>query len=426
MPAMPAHERGTVAAAASVEAPRCTRLEGTVLDGHGRTVGGGVELAPDGTIARVLPNADAAPGDPGTRCWITPGLVDVHCHGGGGASFPDMTDQAEVTTAVAAHRPLGTTVLVASLVSLRDPLPGIRLLAEACRRGDLVGIHLEGPYLSRAKAGAQNPAAIREPDLAELHTWLEAGDGHIRTMTIAPEVPGAGEVARLLLEHGARPSWGHTSADGPTTRRILGQTAAAARALGIEGPAQTATHLFNAMPPIGHRAPGPVLELLRAARRDECVVELVADGVHLAPELVGEVVAWLGPRGAAQSPDAARIAFVSDAMAGAGMPDGAYTLGGLPVTIAGGVARLTDTGAIAGGTARIAEQVARMVRAGAVTMADAIRAAVAGPIQALGLDSSLPGISPAPAVGEPANLVVWDADLTVTGVFHEGRAVPTH
>lgn len=419
-------------------------VRGTVLDGYGNLLGGGLELGPGGRIARVLPADPDRP--PGMDGWITPGLIDVHCHGGGGVSFPDMTEPGQVRRAVEAHRRLGTTGLIASLVSSRDPLPCLRMLVDACRRGELLGIHLEGPYVSPHKAGAQNPAAIRPPDLDELRTWLEAGEGFVRTMTLAPEVDGALDAARLLLERGARPSWGHTVADGPTTRAVLEATASIARHLGVAAPAQTVTHLFNAMPPLGHREPGPVLEFLRAARRGKAVVELVADGVHLAPELVGEVCAWVGATeaagsdeglgmGGASAPaggavpvramqDPGVVAFVTDAMEGAGMPDGAYTLGSLPVTIEGGVARLTDGGAIAGGTARMAEEVARMVRGGHVAMGDAIRAAVAGPARAIGVDASAPGVTLTPQLGARADLVVWDAELRVTRVLQDGGEEP--
>lgn len=391
------------------------RLRGVLLDGWGRVAGSGVDLDGDGRITRIIPDGGAQSNDEGAEAsaWITPGLIDIHCHGGGGASFPDATCVTDVAQAIAEHRRAGTTALVASTVSMEDALPCIRLLAEACEAGELAGIHLEGPYISAQKAGAQNPDAIRLPDLAELAAWLEAGRGHIKTMTMAPEVRDAQAAARLLLDAGARPSWGHTSATGEQTREVLYTTADYATLVGFPAPPQTATHLFNAMPPLGHRTPGPVVELLAAARRGDAMVELVADGVHAAPNLVGEVAAWV-PEG---------IVFVTDAMAGAGVPDGDYELGGLAVTISGGVARMRHNNAIAGGTSRLSDQVKRMVGGGFVPMPDAVRACVANPARAIDLTEDTPGVTLEFRVGDLANLVTWDADLKVQQVIREGALV---
>lgn len=402
------------------------RLSGTVLDARGTVLGGGVELDATGRLTAILPTPDGE--TPGERGWLTPGLIDAHCHGGGGVSFSDTTGSSRIVRAIGAHRRRGTTALIASLVSLADPLPALHALVESCEDGDLAGIHLEGPYLSPAHAGAQNPAAIRplalDDDLGELRRWLAAGRGHVRTMTLAPELPGAQGAARLLLEHGARPSWGHTSATAEEARAVLRSTADAARALGIDGPAQSVTHLFNAMPQLTHRDPGPVREFLTAARRGEAVVEIVADGVHVAPDLVGDVVRWLEvPTDDAAAPDAANLAFVSDAISGAGMPDGTAELGGLPVTLEGGAARLAGTGTIAGGTSRLAQQVTALVGAGLVSMPRAVRATVAGPAAAVGLNGSMAGVTLDLVIGERPNLVAWTPDLAVRRILREGRQV---
>lgn len=399
----------------------------TVLDGWGRIIGSGVEVAADGTVQRLLPAPDAESADSAspdsarpnsassappaavpdapTR-FLIPGLVDVHCHGGGGASFPNDIDPESIRTAARTHRERGTTALIASTVSLEDPTPAITALADACDEGVLVGIHLEGPFISPCKPGAQDPDAIRPISLDELQSWLEAGRGWIRTVTIAPELDNAVEAARLLLTNGAKPSWGHTNADGATVRAVIEQTTAIGDELGIR-PAQTATHLFNAMPPLLHRAPGPVRELLAASARGECVVELIADGVHLAPELVADVLAIdeqnsAGPGGAM---------LVTDAMAGAGMADGAYRLGALAVTIDGGVARLTEGGAIAGGTSRLSDQLPILAEQG-MDLGTIVNAVCAAPARALGLEVPLTF-----TVGEPFSGVLLDDQLQVLGVF---------
>lgn len=377
-------------------------FEGKVLNGQGELVGAGLEVDDDGVLVRVLPVGETLPAG-----WITPGLIDIHNHGGGGASFPDETDLEGVYTAIEAHRRIGTTAMIASTVSMIDPLPAINNLVKACEAGELLGIHMEGPYISPYKCGAQNPAAVRNPDLAELRTWLEAGKGWIKTMTIAPEVDNAFEAACLLLDFGALPSWGHTSGTTEQARELIARTAEYGRAKGIDVP-QTATHLFNAMPTLAHREPGPVRELISSACRGETVVELVADTIHVHPDLAADVVRVIENSGQMNG-----VVFVTDAMAGAGMPDGDYVLGSLAVTIVDGVARLTDGGAIAGGTARLAEEIQRMVGGGHLSMESAVRCCVAGPVRALALRGDEPGVTVDFVEGEKPNFVAFDGDLNM-------------
>lgn len=387
------------------------KLEGKLLNSRGERVGDGIVID-DGVVTEIVPVGSEEPSG-----WLTPGFIDIHNHGGGGASFPDETDVDGVKTAVDAHLELGTTAVIASTVSMIDPMPAIKNLVEACEAGLLLGIHMEGPYISPHKCGAQNPAAIRDPDEAELRSWLEAGKGWIKTMTVAPEIEGAELAARVLLEHGARPSWGHTNASGEETRALLESTGKVAQSFGIH-PAQTATHLFNAMPGLAHREPGPIRELLVSARRGETVVELVADAVHLHPDLVSDVVDFVGIDGQKCS-----VAFVTDAMAGAGMDDGDYILGSLAVKIDGGVARLAEGGAIAGGTARLAEEISRMVSHGLMSVESCVAACVAGPAYALGLTGEEAGVTLDFVVGDRVNLVALGEDLNVTTVIREGEVI---
>ncbi|WP_124055264.1 N-acetylglucosamine-6-phosphate deacetylase [Arcanobacterium ihumii] len=388
-------------------------IEGKVLNGFGKLVGSGIVLDDDGVLVELCPVSDDIHG------WITPGLIDIHCHGGGGASFPDDPNDAGIETAIRTHQKCGTSGMLASLVSMVDPVPAIEALVPWCEKGELLGIHLEGPYISPHKCGAQNPAAVRNPDMEELRAWLEAGRGWIRTMTIAPEVENAQEAAELLLEFGAVPSWGHTSALGAQALERLRATAESGSARSFGRPAQTATHLFNAMPPLAHREPGPVREFIQAARRGECVVELVADAVHLHPDLVSDVTEYVGASPAGEL----GVVFVTDAMAGAGMADGDYELGGLPVTIVDGVARLTEGGAIAGGTARLSDEIKRMVTCGATTMEQAVRACVAAPAAALGIDSSACGVTIEWTVGERPSFIHFTDELDVAEVWREGETI---
>lgn len=378
------------------------QMSARVFNEHGTEIGTRLVIDDEGTITQIdstgTPSGDI----------IIPGLVDVHCHGGGGISFPDDYASQNFADGIRVHRNRGTRYLVASLVSMVDPLPAIEHLVRYCESGQLVGIHMEGPYISPHKAGAQNPAAIRPVDHDELERWLVAGKGWIKSMTIAPETPGAEQAAKLLLDHGARPSWGHTDSDSATVAERIESTTAYGETLGIR-PAQTATHLFNAMPSLHHRHPGPVRELLAAAARGECVVEVIADGVHLAPELAGDIVTMV------DNPEHPGCCLVTDAMAGAGMADGAYQLGGLAVTIDQGVARLTEGGAIAGGTSRLTDQIAILIEQG-VAFDAIVRAACATPDRALGL-----GIDFGMEEGKPFNGVVLNPDYTVKEVWEDGK-----
>lgn len=370
---------------------------------HGDVIGGYVELD-DGIVTSIG-------GDPSGGNALVPGFVDVHCHGGGGCSFPDDLAPEDITTGVRTHLSGGTTYLIASLVSMIDPLPAIEALVGACERGELIGIHLEGPYVSEAKCGAQNPAAIRQPDLDELRTWLEAGKGWIKHMTIAPEKDNALEVAKLLHEYGARPSWGHTSSTTEQARSIIDATTEAGRAAGMTGPVQTATHLFNAMPTLAHREPGPIRELMAAASRGEAVVEIIGDGVHVYPDLVGDVLAILDDH------DTPGAMLITDAMAGANMPDGQYVLGSQAVTIADGVARLTEGHSIAGGTARLGDEFAVLTKVG-VPLDRLIRATTLAPQRAFDLD-----IEFSPVVGKPLTAVLLDENRTVSTVWKDGTVI---
>jgi N-acetylglucosamine-6-phosphate deacetylase len=329
---------------------------------------------------------------------LVPGLVDLHVHGGGSGSFPaaglpdDGLDQAR--TAAAYHLRHGTTSTVASLVTAApdDLRRAVTVLADLCEDGTLAGIHLEGPFLAAARCGAHDPALLRAPDLALLDRLLTAGRGHVRHVTVAPELPGALEAISHLRARGVVAAVGHTDASCAQT------TAAFAAGAGL------VTHLFNAMRPLHHRDPGPI----GAALTDPGVTcEVIGDGVHLADATVGMLFAILG---------ADRIALVTDAMAAAGCADGAYTLGGLAVEVQGGTAR-TATGAIAGGTATLVEILRRAVHAG-VPLTDAVRAASTTPARVVGLHDR-----GAIVTGARADLCVLDADLRPAAVLRAGRWV---
>ena len=279
--------------------------------------------------------------------------MDVHCHGGGGESFPNAETAEQAMVSVLEHRRFGTTSLVASCVTAAPEVlrARTRVLAGLCEDGELAGIHFEGPFVSVERCGAQDPTYIIDPDAALTRELIELGGGHVVTMTIAPEKPGiTGDdgVNAALIEGGALPSFGHTDSEAAPVRAALADAAAriAERLEAgkpVRSPRSTATHLFNGMRPMHHRTPGPVPEFLAAAQRGECVLEMIGDGVHLSPAIVLDMFETLGRD---------NVVLVTDAMAAAGMADGDYVLGSQPVTVADGVARLTEGGAIAGGTGK--------------------------------------------------------------------------
>lgn len=307
------------------------------------------------------------------------GLVDIHCHGAIGASFGSSTEDSR--RAVAHHAADGVGRIVASLVSGSAG----RMTAEAVALaplvvdGTILGLHLEGPFLSPACRGAHDPRALRDPDPALIETIAAAladagAAGAIRQVTLAPELPGADALIRTLAEHGIVPALGHTAASPERMRRAIETVHA------VCGGPPIITHLFNGMPPFHHRAGGPAAVALAAAARGEAFVELVTDGVHLAPEVVRLVFDTVG---------AERVVLVSDATAAVGLADGPGTLGPLDVVVVDGVARLRRTdglpGALAGGSRTLAGCLRWAVDSAGVGEADALTAATHTPLRALGL-----------------------------------------
>ncbi len=384
-------------------------LRGTVVTGGRRLDDGVVQVVGDriGWVGAAADWPGPGPLPAPSAQHLLPGLVDVHCHGGAGHGFPEA-DQDGLRAAVAHHRAGGTTTQLGSLVSAPPAVLAERVavLAPLVAEGLLAGIHLEGPFLSSARCGAQDPAAVIPGDPDLLRGLLDRAGGAVATATLAPETAHYRALLAVLAAHGVVPSLGHTDATAAATATAIRDAHAAAGRV-------SATHLFNAMPPLHHRAPGPVAACLAAAARGEMVLELVADGVHLADETVAAVFDLVGP---------GRIALVTDAMAAAGMPDGRYPLGAMPVEVAGGVARLRapdGTGAIAGGTARMIDLVRRAVGHAGVPLEAAVVAASATPAALLGLAHEVGDLAP----GRRADLLVTDAALAPVAVLVAGTRV---
>ncbi|WP_057134359.1 N-acetylglucosamine-6-phosphate deacetylase, partial [Mycobacterium tuberculosis] len=286
---------------------------------------------------------------------------------------------------------------LASLVTAgpAELLSAVGALAEATRDGVVAGIHLEGPWLSPARCGAHDHTRMRAPDPAEIESVLAAADGAVRMVTLAPELPGSDAAIRRFRDAEVVVAVGHTDATYTQTRHA------------IDLGATVGTHLFNAMPPLDHRAPGPVLALLCDPR---VTVEIIADGVHVHPAVVHAVIEAVGPD---------RVAVVTDAIAAAGCGDGAFRLGTMPIEVESSVARVAGASTLAGSTTTM-DQLFRTVAglgsksdsAGDVALAAAVQVTSATPARALGLT----GVGRL-AAGYAANLVVLDRDLRVTAVM---------
>lgn len=331
----------------------------------------------------------------GSRYILAPGLIDIHNHGGAGASYGEGADAIHTATRV--HRQHGTTRQLLSLVTASPELLISQIgvaAAETRRDSTILGIHLEGPFLAREYCGAHDPDLLRDPDPALVERLLVAADGTLRQVTMAPERAHFAESARVLQAAGVVIAAGHTAATFEQAREAI---AAGTTLL---------THTFNAMPGVHHRAPGPVLAF---AEDSGCWLEIVNDGVHVRQELIG-MLYRLAP---------GRVALVSDAMAAAGAGDGKYRIGDLDVDVVKGVARLTKGHSIAGSTLTLDVAVARAVQQVGLTPRAAIEAATVVPAQILGVADQFGRLE----AGYAADAVLFDENWQLCGVWVDGRPV---
>ncbi|MFH9471136.1 N-acetylglucosamine-6-phosphate deacetylase [Streptomyces clavifer] len=326
--------------------------------------------------------------------WVVPGFVDMHNHGGGGASFATGTAE-DVLTGARVHREHGTTTVVASTVTgdMDFLARQAGMLSELVEQGEIAGVHFEGPFIAPCRKGAHSEGLLRHPDPAEVRKLLDAARGTAKMVTLATELPGGIESVRLLAEHGVIAAIGHTDATYEQTVEAIGAGAT------------VATHLFNAMPPLGHRAPGPIAALLEDER---ITVELINDGTHLHPAALQMAYHHAG---------AGRVALITDAMDAAGVGDGRYQLGPLAVEVKEGVARLVEGGSIAGSTLTLDTAFRRAVTVDRIPVDDVVRSISANPARLLGLYDRVGSLDP----GKDADLVVLDADFAVRGVMRRGE-----
>jgi len=338
---------------------------------------------------------------------LVPGFVDIHVHGGGGFSLI-TEDPDEIRSYARWVVSCGVTGFLVTLVGA--PLPQMkRWLAAAVAAGEglptgqagaedaarCLGVHLEGPFVNPARRGALPAEGLRPPDAAEFLALAQAAQGHIKIITLAPELPGAADVIAAARQRGVLVSMGHTDA---TYEQALDA---------IERGVRQATHCFNGMRPFHHRDPGCLGAILSSPRLS---AELIADGVHVHPGAMALLLAAKGPQG---------TILVTDGIAAAGLGDGAYSLAGEAIQVRGAVASSPD-GTLAGSVASMDEAIRNIVGLGLAPLGEAVRMASTNPAAALGLGQRLGRIAP----GFAADLVALDERLEVAMAFVDGQ--PAH
>lgn len=328
--------------------------------------------------------------------YMIPGLVDIHFHGCMGADMCDGTEQAlDVITAYEA------SIGVTSICPATMTIPKDELLAVMKNAGEyeyhggshLVGINMEGPFISPSKKGAQAAENIMHCDYEYFSRLQKAANGLIKLVDIAPEEPGAMEfIDRAKGE--VVISLAHTASDYDIARKA------------IEHGASHATHLYNAMPPLNHRNPG-VIGAVRDA--EKCHAELICDGVHIHPSVIRATFAMVG---------AERMILISDSMRATGLEDGEYTLGGQPVTVRGNLATLHD-GTIAGSATNLMDCMRFVVQEAGIPLETAVMCATENPAKEIGIFHETGSIT----VGKKADFVLLDKNLNIIGVYIDGKEI---
>lgn len=336
---------------------------------------------------------------------LAPGLVDLHVHGAAGHDFADG-DAEGIEAICRAHARHGTTALCATVLA-SSPEQTLRAIEALCRASKepagggarIAGVHLEGPFLNPARAGAQPVQHLRAPDLGLLEELLAAGQGNVRLMTLAPELPGALDLVERLVDAGVTVSMGHS-------------TATHAQALaGLEAGCRLGTHAFNAMNGLHHREPGLLGALLT---HDELGVEVIADGHHLSSPVLELLWRLKGdPRGASGGD---KLALITDCTAAFAAPAGGARLGDQQVSVQDGAVRLED-GTLAGSALTMERAVAEFSRRTSASFAQALRAASHTPARLLAAPISAGALE----VGAPADLLLYDSQLQLTEVFVAGQ-----
>ena len=333
----------------------------------------------------------------GKGCYAIPGLTDVHFHGCVGYDFCDGTEEAIKAMAEYELENGVTAICPATMTLSEETLTDIANAAAAYKGetgADLVGINMEGPFISMAKKGAQNPAFIHRPDVEMFRRLQKASGNLFKLCAIAPEEEGAAEFISELQDEVVL-SVAHTTADFDTAKTAF------------EKGAKQVTHLYNAMPPFTHRAPG----VIGAACDNENVkVELICDGVHVHPSVIRATFKMFGDD---------RIVMISDSMMATGKPDGTYALGGQEVTVKGNVATLTEGGAIAGSVTNLMNCIRYAVKTAGIPLESAVKCAAVNSAKSIGIFDQYGSIT----AGKYANVVLLDEELNIEKIVKRGKVV---
>ncbi len=327
--------------------------------------------------------------------YVIPGLIDIHTHAAVGADASDGDPEGMLALS-RYYAAGGVTAWCPTTMTLQEPeltraMHAIRDFVRPADGAKVAGVNLEGPFLSYAKRGAQNPDNLHAPDIGLFRRLNDASGGLVRLVTVAPEEPGAIPFIREASRV-ATVSLGHTTADYDTAMAAYGAGAS------------HATHLFNAMPPLHHREPG----VITAASDAGATVELIADGLHVHPAMVRLTHRLFGEK----------LVLISDSLRCAGMPDGDYVLGGQPITMKNGRATLSGTDTLAGSSIHLMDGLRRAVSFG-VPLEAAVTAATLAPARVIGRDGEIGSIAP----GKRADLVMLDSQLNVKAVYIDGKRI---
>ncbi len=329
--------------------------------------------------------------------YALPGLVDLHFHGAVGYDFCDATEEAIQALADFEASKGVLAICPATMTYSEEILGGIMDAAAAHKNGkgaDLVGINMEGPFISPDKIGAQNPKYLHHADVGMFRRLQERSGGLIKLVDMAPEEDGALDFIQQCHDE-VRISIAHTCTDYDTAKKAF---AAGASHM---------THLYNAMPGITHRAPGPII----AALEDGAEVELITDGVHIHPAMVRFTFRVFGDD---------HVVLIADSMMACGLPDGQYSLGGQAVTVRGPVATLTEhPGVIAGSATCLYDCMRRAVLDMDVPLASAVRAASENPARSIGVESDYGSLAP----GRYGNVILADHQLNIQKVIQKGHII---
>ncbi len=331
---------------------------------------------------------------------LAPAFFDIHIHGAAGHDAMEATPEAlsAIGTFLAARgtaRFLATTVTAPLDETLRAVSGLAKIIAQPAASGAArpLGIHLEGPFLSHAKRGVHPPEYLLAPDIAVFDRICDAAEGHVRLLTLAPELPGAAELAMHATRRGVRVSLGHSNATAAETRAV------------IAAGAVSATHTFNAMRPLDHREPGILGAVLTS---DALFAELICDGIHSMPELTK---LWWRAKG----PE--RAILVTDAMSATGMPDGEYRLGGLTVNVANG--RAMSDNVLAGSVLTLDRALENFLAFSGATLDEGLRLITRNPAKLTGFGAEAGTLT----IGGPANLVAVGSDGILAASFLNGQQV---